>query len=405
MRLILATNHLGLGGSESYLITVAEQFDRLGHEVAIYSPEHAGGVAAARERGIEVIPEGEEPPADFDAALVQDAGVSYELREANPTAPQVFVAHSESFDLQAPPQLAGASVGVVVALNDRVADRARSYAAATEVVRLRQPIDTERFTPAAPLPDVARRALLLSNAPHADRLHLLEAACAEAGIELTRLGGRAGQTTDPQRAIAGAEIVIGYGRSILEGMACGRAAYVYDWHGGDGWMTEESYAAIEADGISGRGGRETITAERLAEDMRRYSPAMGPVNHDLVVAHHRANVHAQQLLELFRRLAPVPVPASPLPPLPEMARLVRLEWRARAEVHVLTAENAELHQRLHETEVSLREALAEGERRAAEAAAEVAASHQATLSWRVTRPLRALGDLLRRLLGRRPAGG
>ena len=47
MKLMLATNHLGLGGSESYLLTVAEQLDRLGHEVVIYTPEPGGGVAVA----------------------------------------------------------------------------------------------------------------------------------------------------------------------------------------------------------------------------------------------------------------------------------------------------------------------------------------------------------------------
>lgn len=54
MRLLLATNHLGLGGSESYLLTVAEQLDRLGHEAVVYAPELEDGVEAARERGIVV---------------------------------------------------------------------------------------------------------------------------------------------------------------------------------------------------------------------------------------------------------------------------------------------------------------------------------------------------------------
>jgi hypothetical protein len=388
VKLLLATNHLGLGGSESYLLTVAEQLDRLGHEAVLYSPEPGRGAEVARERGIALIDEagfGE----DFHAALVQDGGVSFELADRCPGVPQLFVAHSEMFDLQAPPQLDG-MVGLVVALNDRIAARMQSYATGVEVVRLRQPIDTERFTPRGALPETPRSSLLLSNTPHADRLSMLEAACAEAGLELKRMGGLAGSTTDPRPALMGSEIVIGYGRSVLEAMACGRAAYVYDWNGGDGWMTPESYAAIEADGIGGRTGRTIVDATRLAEDLRGYDASMGPVNHDLVMAHHRANVHAQQLVGLFERLADQP--PRPRAPLQEMARLVRLEWRAQSDIRGLTHENARLHDLLRESREETGEAREAAAREAARVG-ETVRAFEATTSWRLTKPLRALGRL------------
>jgi hypothetical protein len=388
MKLLLATNHLGLGGSESYLFTVAEQLDRLGHLVGVFAPELGRGVEVMSERGLTTIDE-TGLDDDFDGALVQDAGVSFLLAARCPGVPQLFVAHSESFDLQAPPQLDGL-VGAVVALNDRVADRMRRSATSVEVVRLRQPIDTERFVPQSELPETPRRALLLSNTPHADRLRMLEAACANAGLELVRIGGAGRDTTDTRPVLAGADIVIGYGRSVLEGMACGRAAYVYDWHGGDGWMTAESYPAIEADGIAGRSGRTIVDAGRLADDLLGYEASMGPVNHDLVIAHHRANVHAQELVRLFERLASPSV--RPWAPLEEMARLVRLEWRTRGDVQALARENARLNSLLRESEQRAREA----EEKAAAERERAQRAYESTLSWRVTRPLRALGDVLRR---------
>ena len=371
---------------------MAEQLQRLGHEPILFAAERGAGVAVARERGIPLCKEGE-MPREFDAALVQDAAVSHEVAVRHPSAPQVFVAHSETFDLQAPPQV-GDAVRTVVALNERVAARMRSFAVEREVVRLRQPIDTERFTSRTPLPERPRRALLLSNTPHGDRLGLIEAACAAADIELVRVGGRGRQIADPLDSLHGAEIVIGYGRSILEAMACGRAAYVYDWNGGDGWVTAESYPLIEADGFAGRSGETVIDGERMAADLRAYSPAMGLVNHDLVIAHHRANQHAQELLRLFGDLgaAPAAQPAS----LDEMARLVRLEWRARLDVHTLGIENAVLRDQL---------ARAERKRGEAQEAAEIEAkkgeqlarAYEATLSWRLTAPVRAIGKLVRRL--------
>ena len=171
----------------------------------------------------------------------------------------------------------------------------------------------------------------------------------------------------------------------------GRASYVYDWKGGDGWITPKSYPAIEADGFAGSADGSITDAGRLAEDLRRYSASMGPVNLDLVMAHHKASEHAQGLVGLFRRLAaPSDRPAAPLQ---EMARLVRLEWRARADVHSLVHENAHLRGLLTESRQDAIAAHEEARKNAEEVsrqAAETARSYELTLSWRLTRPLRAL---------------
>jgi hypothetical protein len=388
MRLILTTNHLGLGGSESYLFTIAEELDRLGHSAAIYTREQGAGAVVARQRGLEVVDDLGDVE-DPDAAIVQDAGTSHELAARLPELPQLFVAHSETYDLQLPPQLER-QVGVAVALNERVARRLRALAVAPLVVRLRQPIDIEHYGAAGPLPDVPRRALLLSNNPVADRLALIERACAASGLELVRLGGDSGQTDDPRQALANVQIVIGYGRSVLEAMAAGRAAYVYDRYGGDGWVTVDSYPALEADGFAGRERETTVDEARLRSDLRAYAAAMGPANRDLVVANHRANVHAQELVELLRPLAP---PQRDRLPYEEMARLVRLEWRARVDAQGLWRE---LNRRDEQLELSKRQT-ADAEARTAQ----VRSSYESTLSWRATERLRAARDLVRRLGGRR----
>lgn len=54
MEIVLATHHLGLGGSESYLVTVAEQLQRLGHRVRLRAAQLGAGTAPARERGLRV---------------------------------------------------------------------------------------------------------------------------------------------------------------------------------------------------------------------------------------------------------------------------------------------------------------------------------------------------------------
>jgi hypothetical protein len=401
MRFVLALNSLGIGGTESYILTVAEYLDRLGHDAVVYTPEPGRGVEVANEQGTEVIDRGR-LGSEFDVAIVQDSVVSYELAQHSPSTPQIFVGHSDSFAPQGPPQLPDL-VSVAVALNDRVERRLLSAGIATEVLRLRQPIDLQRFRSRGALPDVPKRALLLSNNLVSDRLEMIEAHCEAVGIELARRGGSAGQTTDPRADLAAADFVIGNGRSILEAMALGRAAYVYDHSGGDGWVTTESYSAIEAQGFAGRTG-QVIDAERFAADLPAYSPSMGPVNRDLITAHHRANAHVDELVRIAGDLTAAP--PRPRAPLEEMARLVRLEWRARAEVHGLLGENAnlraqlgELHEQRAEDARALQRAQ-EAELAAAHELADTIGAYEATVSWRATRPLRAVTAWLKRLRSR-----
>jgi hypothetical protein len=343
MRILLGTYQLDAwAGSETYLLTLAEQLQRLGHDTAI-SAQVLGGVAdEAARRGIEVRagarPGGDRP----DAVVAQDAATSYELAAAFPDVPQLYVAHSEVHDLQTPPQLPDV-VQVVVAMNGRVARWVGATAASPPLVRLHQPVDLDRFRPAGALPARARRALLLGNYLDGSRRDLMVQACAAVGIEAQQLGAHVGSATaDAASAIAGAHIVIGQGRAILEAMACGRAAYVFDQRGAGGWVTGESYPGLAEDGFAGVTTPAALGAVDLRADLERYDPAMGAVNRGLLSAHHDARHHAVAIVGLLRDLAP----STPRPDvaLREMSRLVLLQWMGWSREQALVRENALLRE-------------------------------------------------------------
>jgi hypothetical protein len=351
MRLLLSTNTLGLGGSESYLVTLGEALDRLGHRVTLHAHVLGAMAEPARGRGLEVV-EDTGLPAEIDAAIVQDAAVSFDLARRYPRAPQLFVAHSTIFDLQSPPQLAGL-VAAAVALNERVAARLRALAADLPVVRLRQPIDVQRFVAGRPLRNPPWRALAVSNRLTRHR-EPLRRACDGAGIELIEVGSGGTPSLDPRNELMDADIVFGYGRSVLEAMACGRAVYVYDERGGDGWVTPETYPALEANGFAGGAGVGPVATAGLAAALRNYDPELGLVARDLVTTHHRADQHAGAIAEL---LAGFGMPARPAAPLDEMARLARLQWRAHSDAWAAEqrrAAVAEENERLLEENQKLR---------------------------------------------------
>jgi hypothetical protein len=332
MEIVLGTLEFGaIGGVATYTLTVAGELQLLGHEVTIFAGETGDLARVAEERGIRVASgEGALPP-DCDVIYAQDRPTAYLLADHFPGRPQALCMHSGSSELDRwqPPQLPGV-IGAVVVLHDRLARRAEAFAQREEVVRLRQPVDLARFARRGTIRESPKRVLLLGNNLNGDRREHLLGACEEIGLEHVERGRNAPQTTlTPEQEINQVDIVIGSGRSIVEAMACGRAAFVYDYLGGDGWVTPDNYPALEAINFAhASGDGALLTPESLIAELRDYRQSMGSVNLDLARVHHAASRHAEELIALFERLEPGTPPVNT--PLRELARMSRVQWQAES---------------------------------------------------------------------------
>jgi hypothetical protein len=262
------------------------------------------GLAAelGRKRAINIIDADEALPADADATIALDRAMAIDLAQRYPRATRLYAMHNAD-EIWLPPPEPG-TVAATLAPNDRLAMLARGCAGAGEVVRIRQPIDLYRFSPrgswARKKPS---RILLLGNylGMPSQRIDQLQTAWSQPGLEWRRLG-HPEPTTAVAEEIAEADIVVGYGRSILEAMAGGRPAYVHEHSGSDGWVTTESYERMEADGFAGTGVRATPSLDQLRDDFLRYDPALGRAGQDFARTHHDARFVAAQLVALIDRL-------------------------------------------------------------------------------------------------------
>ncbi len=401
MRVVLSCeNFAGVGGTEAYVLTVAQALDRLGHEPWIYTPNAGQMAEAATRAGIRVT-DLRDLPEEFDVLFSQDAATHYELASRYPGVARVFVAHTRDHALQGVPALAGVCDAVVV-LNDRVRSWVEAQTEHPPVIRLRQPIDTWRFTVARRSQGRPRRVLVCTNYVSGARADLIEHACKERGFEVAWVGVTSRPTVHPEAAIAGADIVIGLGRSALEGMAAGCATYVYGPIGGDGWVTPASYPGLEADGFGGLATERVIDASQLAADLEQWRPDMGETNRDLAYVHHAVRPHVIELARLARECVRGPAAVGHADrgrsQTDELARLVRLEWhmyrravRAATEAEQTRAELDRCRDELERLEA----AMAEQSRRSQEQLAALTGTRR----YRFARSIGASIDWVRRLRG------
>ena len=325
MRILLANQpQTAFGGSETYLLTVAPHLQRLGHEVEILAPP--GGLAGelAEGRGLRVVTD-PDAVSDPEVVLSQDGETAYAMAGRHPDAVRVYVIHSSIYEAQRPPQTEHVCQAIV-ALNDAMRDQARVLAAPAEILRIRQPVDVQRFTDRGARGERARRVLLLGNhwgGPGYRNFEIVADACDELGLELDHVGTGGRISATPEVDIAGSDVVIGLGRCVLEAMSSARAAYVFGNFGGDGWVTPDSYEKLEAIGFAGGTFNRIVDRETLVADLRDFDPDMGQVNRQLAVVNHDAHRHAGRLVDLFRSLQPHPVndPAA----LDELERMVRVQ--------------------------------------------------------------------------------
>jgi len=402
---ILISHHSfsGYGGPETYALTIGSELQHLGHRVLLYSATPTGPIAeTARERGLVVTANYAELPDNCDALIAQDAGTAMSLAARFPDATRLYVAHSDFFPLQVPPQIEG-FCHAIVAMSDRVKAFVEALAYHSTIVRLRQPVDLKRFGafPSRPA-DGCRRALLLGNYLGGSGVDVVAKACTAAGFELSVIGAHTQSTSAPEREIAIVDVVIGYGRCVVEALAGRRAAYVYGVDGCDGWVTPESYDALEADGFGGRGLTGTITPDRLTSDLAKWHPGMGEVNRQLAAQHHDAIQHATALTTLINSLRSG-LRRATLTSGEEFARLVRLEWEswgrymgALEELRRLTREIERQHSEIRKVKIEAHNAMMESKADAQRLSSDVerleakCAAIQNSTSWRVTRPLRSL---------------
>ena len=99
-----------------------------------------------------------------------------------------------------------------------------------------------------------------------------------------------------------ADIVVSLGRGIYEGMACGRACYIYDYNGSDGWIDTKNIKEARVCNCSGRRFKRDLKTNYLVEDLKKYRQEMGEVNRRIAEEEYNIKKVAKRLEEIYKNV-------------------------------------------------------------------------------------------------------
>ena len=167
-------------------------------------------------------------------------------------------------------------------------------------------------------------------------------------------------------AINDSDVVVSLGRGVVEAMLCGRVPLVFDIHGGDGLVTPDNLDSLKKYNFSGRCHRMQYTAIDLVDELRGYRQVFGDSLCDIAREQFGVSRNLPRVLDIYAAVAAVPV--SPM-------------QQTLCFIAALTRED--LLQCKHHREQAL--SFEREVRRI-----------KGTVSWQITKPLRLVGNLLRR---------
>ncbi len=280
MRILLSSYTLDLSGVPTYTHTLVPELVRQGHVCLVYSP-HGGRL----EKALPTVRtlDGSWTP---DVILAQHTPCAVELRRVYPRVPMVYVSHGVTPDIDQPPRQL--SIQRWVAVNEQVSDYLRQRGVTGPIDIIRDCINLQKFHSRRPLRE-RPHVLFISNYKKWRNYKWLADACQALDLPFHAVGAPYRRSRHLVRDINAADLVVSWGRGVLEAMACGRAVVSFDKEWGDGYLTPDTYLVSRQRNFShflDDDGARHFTRRGLRKELLQYSPLDGPVNRQIVETHH-----------------------------------------------------------------------------------------------------------------------
>ena len=291
MNILLATHQLNqVGGTERFTADMAHALHRKGLAVTVFSFVDGWSAQQMRAEGLEVT---HVRPLDTPDAIWLNHHTCLAAFTYDP-CPVIHTSHGPWHSLEFPIPGADAYVGVSQEIADTYPQRAMTV--------IGNGVDLTRFQP-TPLPgDGTVLSLCKNRAAGA----LVAEACQRQGRPFQGVYYEEAPVWDVAPLIAQADIVVGSGRSALEGLALNRPTLVFDVRGkdrgprADGWLTPETIDAYRYANCSTRTGDHQWLVEDLEKAL--YIPPDGTWGRAWVEEHANLSRQVDAYLALTEQI-------------------------------------------------------------------------------------------------------
>lgn len=212
-------------GAEWFVRDLAIGLSQLGHSVTVYAPVVGDMIDELRWRSIACITDLAQMAAVPDLVIGSTRDETVACLARFPGVPAISICHDRVAQHGLPPLFS--RIRQYVAVDANCAERLTLENGIPEsgVVIIQNGVDLERFRPRLPLPPHPRRAAIFSNyaTDNADT-QLVRAVCNKLGIELEVVGSGVGrQAPAPEAVLAQFDLVFAKARCAMEAMATGCA--------------------------------------------------------------------------------------------------------------------------------------------------------------------------------------
>lgn len=329
LKILMGNNTLEiLAGSETFTYTLACALKKLGHEVTAYSPA-LGFIAMQLEKeGIKCVSGfsqkqeahkfnpvlEEESDEDFDVIICNHYQITHDLHKRFPHVPIIATVHGilhadvNTGEIWPEHPVTEFKVGQYVAVSEEVQALLKDVYGIDSVV-IRNFFDLEKFkwtdylegkTP-APKTFLINSNYLALNDP---QVQVLKDVVKHYDAQFKAIGANFTGSWDLQNVIADVDVVIGMGRSVLEGFCMGKIGLVQGRWGTGGVLTPKTYETIRQSNFSGRNseGKYATAEEIIAMIDEAISPEQFQWQKQIVEKEHSSIEAAKRFLEIAERL-------------------------------------------------------------------------------------------------------
>jgi glycosyltransferase involved in cell wall biosynthesis len=287
-------------GTEVVTLELARGLARLGHQVAVYTPEAGQSAEALMRDGIAVTSRVEDIPFKPDIIHGHHNLAVAPALARFPDVPALLVSHDVMQAYDRP--MLSPQIARFFAVDEINRERVlRETASLERVDLLPNAVDLERFRPRAPLPERPQRMLLV--AKNHEHIVAVRRAARQAGLPLDEIGPAVGRVVeDFHTRLENFDLVFASARAALEAMAVGCAVVVVDGRGLAGLATADQVDAWRSNNFGLSLLTRTPTTEVLLTEIARYDPRDAAVVSARIREVAALSTHLARLEEIYREI-------------------------------------------------------------------------------------------------------